>query len=262
MQKPNSADARTIAAIGCEGLTISVPGRTLVEDLQFQLPTGSWLAVLGQNGSGKTRTLMTLAGLLEPAKGRITLLADTDATSMARRVTLVTQEQDDAFGNSVWNNVLLGRYPHLRLWQQPGPDDRALAAHAVEAMDLSHLKDHDVRLLSGGERQRVAIAQAMVQSTPVLLLDEPTSQLDPAHARAVLDVLAGLCESGTTIVSALHDLNVAYRRASHVLLLAGNGQWCFGDTDTMMTEASLSSLYGVSIVSIERDGQRYFVMDQ
>lgn len=250
-------------ALSCHEVTVEVPGRTLVKGLTLDLPVGSWLAVLGKNGAGKTLTLETLCGLRPCISGDIRLgqlkARDASSATLARQVTMVTQAQDDAFENSVIENVVLGRYPHLNAWARPTATDYALAESALAALELAPFAARDIRSLSGGERQRAAIAQALVQDTPVLLLDEPISQLDPAHQQATLELFRQRVLQGRTLVTTLHDINAALQFASHALLLFGDGNWAFGETQSMLTEDSLSTLYDVPVMAIEANQTRYFV---
>ncbi|MFK8052234.1 MAG: ABC transporter ATP-binding protein [Woeseiaceae bacterium] len=253
---------RTIAA-ACHDLSIEVPGRELVRQLSFELPDQAWMAVLGKNGVGKTLTLETLSGLRSIEKGGVVIggasLPSLTAKERARAVTLVTQSQDDAFENSVRENVSMGRYPHRSFWQQNDTSDTALIEASLNALQLDDLQARDVRSLSGGERQRTALAQALVQQTPLLLLDEPFSQLDPSHALSMLDLLEQHRNDGMTIIMSAHDVNIARSYASHILLLFGDGRWQFGPTESLLTEQALSDLYGVPMVEIVSQGVRYFV---
>ncbi|MEM7765550.1 MAG: ABC transporter ATP-binding protein [Pseudomonadota bacterium] len=251
------------AALSCVDLSIAIAERTLVAKLSLTLPQASWLAVLGKNGAGKSLTLATLAGLLPATPASIQLqqreLHTMTAGERARSVTLVTQTQDDAFENSVWENVLLGRYPHLGKFERPGDNDHALAAFVLSELGMDGFEAREVRTLSGGERQRIAIAQSLVQQTPLLLLDEPVSQLDPNHARLVLALLAERQRTGQTIVSSLHDVNAAARYATHVLLLYGDGRWAFDEAGQLLTTHHLSELYGTPFKQVGEDSQRLFV---
>ncbi|MEL7298172.1 MAG: ABC transporter ATP-binding protein [Pseudomonadota bacterium] len=256
---PSAVDA----ALSCVDLSIAIAEHTLVAELSLTLPQASWLVVLGKNGAGKSLTLATLAGLLPAIPASIRLqqreLHAMTAGERARSVALVTQTQDDAFENAVWENVLLGRYPHLGKFERPSDEDHALAAMVLTELGMGGFEKRDVRTLSGGERQRIAIAQALVQQTPLLLLDEPVSQLDPKHARLVLALLAKQRQSGQTIVSSLHDVNAAARYATHVLLLYGDGRWAFDEADKLLTTDHLAELYGTPFSQVGVDHQRLFV---
>lgn len=249
----------------CDNITVAVDGRVLVSDLNLHIQPGDWVAVLGKNGSGKTLTLHTLAGLRAPHTGLISLF-DSDiraysSEARARAVTLVTQQQDDAFAASVHDNVLLGRYPHLGRWRRESASDHALALANLKTVALDDIATQDVTTLSGGERQRAAIAQALTQDPPLLLLDEPVSHLDPAHAAQIMALLASKVASGYALVSSLHDVNVACQHATHVLLLYGNGDWCYGPTQQMLSADVLGRLYGIPMLELSARGQRVFVPD-
>ncbi len=262
MSETPSQDANPLT---CENLSIEAGGAVLVRNLNLSLNRGDWLAVLGKNGSGKTLTLHTLCGLRKPAAGNVTLFGrpihQANGSVDATHITLVTQQQDDAFASGVADNVLLGRYPHLGRWRRESESDRQLALDSLSKVALESFAARDITTLSGGERQRAAIAQALTQDTPLLLLDEPLSQLDPAHAQGVVELMSRRATDGYTLVSSLHDVNIACQYASHVLLLYGNGDWCCGPTNDMLTTDVLSGLYGVAMIELSARGQRVFVPD-
>ena len=167
------------SAFACCGLTVTVPGRTLVEDLQLSVDGGDFLAVLGQNGAGKSLTLLTLAGLREFDQGEILLLGESLETSrrqdIARALALLPQYTEDVFPTTVLDTALIGRHPHIGRLQWESLEDRNIAQHALQKMDLGSMQDRDVATLSGGERRRLAIAQTLTQTPAVYLLDEPTN---------------------------------------------------------------------------------------
>lgn len=255
----------TQPTLECHGVSISVGGRPLVADLELRLAAGDWLAVLGRNGVGKTMTLESISGIRRPQSGTVTVLGraiDSEpARSAARRMTLVTQQQNDAFATSVVDNILLGRYPHLGVWHREGADDRRMAMESLAAVGLQGFAERDITTLSGGERQRTAIAQALTQDTPLLLLDEPLSHLDPAHAVAIVRLLTERASRGYTLISSLHDVNVAAQFASHALLLYGDGRWRFGPVAETLDASSLSELYDAPMLAVTGAGRTYFVPD-
>ncbi|MFQ5982265.1 MAG: ABC transporter ATP-binding protein [Woeseiaceae bacterium] len=253
----------TQSALGCRNLTVTVPGRTLVEDLDMQVMSGEFLGVLGQNGAGKSLTLHTLAGLRSAEHGEVTLLGSNLASAkrqdVARNLALLPQYTEDVFPTTVLDTVLIGRHPHVGLLQWESAEDRRIAHDALQQMDLSDMPERDVGTLSGGERRRLAIAQTLTQTPSVYLLDEPTNHLDPQHQLDVLRIFQAQAASGATVVASLHDVNLAARYADKCLLLFGDGRWELGPTDSVLSEERLTELYGTPMEAFGWRDTRLFV---
>ncbi|MEQ9561827.1 MAG: ABC transporter ATP-binding protein, partial [Woeseiaceae bacterium] len=158
------SDSETYA-LCCNGLSVAVPGRTLVADLDLALTPGEFLAVLGQNGSGKTLTLHTLAGLRQATPGSVTLMGNPidsmPRSAIARRLALLPQHTEDIFPSTVLDTVLIGRHPHIERFQWESDEDRRRARSALCDVDMEAFADRDLGTLSGGERRRVSIAQVL-----------------------------------------------------------------------------------------------------
>ena len=244
-------------------LCVEVPGRTLVRDLAIDLLPGSLTAVLGCNGSGKTLTLLTLAGLREPAAGSVLLdgrpLADWTRRDIARRLALLPQDSDDVFPASVLDTALVGRHPHVDRFGWETAADIAAARAALAAVDIATLASRDVLTLSGGERRRVAIAQLLAQAPSVYLLDEPTNHLDPQHQLDTLRLFRRLADDGASVVASLHDVNLAARFADRCLLLHGDGRYESGATAAILDADRLGALYGTAIEVVPWRGRHLFV---
>jgi iron complex transport system ATP-binding protein len=248
--------------IECLNLGVSVPGRKLVENLALALSSGEFLAILGQNGAGKTLTLHTLAGLRAPATGSIRLngvpLSDLSRRQIATGLALVPQDADDVFPATVQETVLVGRHPHIRAFQWESPADHNVARGALACVGLAAFADRDVTSLSGGERRRVAIAQALTQQPGLFLLDEPTNHLDPQHQLQIMRLFAAAAGDGGTVIASLHDVNLAARFATRCLLLHGNGIWELGATAEILNVDGLSNLYRTPMEAVPwRDGQLF-----
>lgn len=251
------------ARLACTGLGVEVAGRTLVRDLTVAIRGGSITSILGCNGAGKTMTLHTLAGLRAPASGAITVdaqdISGVPRRTLARTIGLLTQTTDDPFPSSVLDTVLIGRHPHIGFWQWENDSDRAIARTALAAVGLQEFIERDIATLSGGERRRVAIATILAQNPDVFLLDEPTNHLDPHHQIDVLRLLRTRANAGHAIAMSLHDAGLAARFSDYALLLFGNGEWLAGPTNEVLTEATITRLYGVPVRQIEWESGRTFV---
>jgi iron complex transport system ATP-binding protein len=230
------------------------------------LPGAPWCrASIGlRNRANAGASSAELAGLHQPDGGAVHIggraLAAWPLTDLARERAFLAQSRHDAFAYTVLESVLSARHPYHanRYWE--GSDDHQVALEALASMDVSDLAARDVRTLSGGERQRVAIAALLAQQTPLLLLDEPANALDLAHQVSVMGLLAQLCrEQNRTVVIIGHDLNLASRISTHVLLLMGDGRWHAGTNEQTMQPALLGDYLGHPIEMIEHHGRRIFI---
>jgi iron complex transport system ATP-binding protein len=237
--------------------------RELVRELSVQFTPGEVLAILGRNGSGKTLTLHTLAGLRESTAGAVLLdgapIRELKRRAVALRLGLLPQDLEDGFVTTAIEQVLIGRHPHLALWQWESAEDERLARQALAAVDMGDLAARRTDTLSGGEQRRVAVAALLAQQPMIFLLDEPTNHLDPHHQLAVLALFRELANSGRTVITTLHDPTLAARFADRVLLLFGDGRWVLGPVATTLTAAALSELYLAPMIELDADGRRIFV---
>lgn len=247
----------------CNNIRVEVSGRTLVDALDFEVGRGELLAVLGQNGSGKSLTMHTLAGLRPASQGRVLLdgqdVAVSNRRNIARRLALLPQHIDDIFPATVLDTAMIGRHPHIGRFQWESTDDFNIGRAALASVDLEGLARRDVLTLSGGERRRLAIAQVITQQPDVYLLDEPTNHLDPQHQLDALRLFRERADDGAAVIASLHDVNLAVRYADRCLLLYGDGRWDIGATGDVLDERRLSELYSTAMESVTWRSARLFV---
>ena len=221
-----------------------------LRDISVGIDRGSFTGVIGPNGCGKTTLLKLLAGVHTPDSGSISLdgrpLPTMSKRYVARRIAVVPQETHPAFEYTVLEMALMGRHPHLGLFQLEGPADLAIAGEALAATGTSHLAERSYMSLSGGEKQRVIIASALTQSPEVLLLDEPTASLDLGYQLEVGLLLRRLNrERSATMVMATHDLNLAASLCDTLVLMRNGRVLASGNTADVLTSAMVRQLYDV-----------------
>lgn len=242
---------------------MSVGARRLVAGLSLEFVPGEFVAILGRNGSGKTLTLHTLLGLRKPRGGAVYLdgvaMEGLSRKAVALRLGLLAQDVEESFVTTALEAVLVGRHPHLKLWQWETAADERIAHEALAAVDLEGFAGRRTDTLSGGELRRVAVAALLAQEPAVFLLDEPSNHLDPAHQVGILGLFRELCTGGRTVIATLHDPTVAARYADRVLLLHGDGRWAAGPARELLTAERLSELYLSPMLELEKDGRRVFV---
>ena len=247
----------------CHDLSISIPGRTLVDALSLEARPGEMLAVLGQNGSGKTLTMHTLAGLRHAPAGKVLLHGEDVASSrrqdVARHLALLPQHIDDIFPATVLDTAMIGRHPHIGRFEWESAEDYAIGRAALAAVGLDALAGRDILTLSGGERRRLAIAQVLTQQPDVYLLDEPTNHLDPQHQLDTLRLFRDRADKGATVIASLHDVNLAVRFADRCLLLYGDGRWDLGAREDVLEEGRLTELYATRMEAVDWRTTRLFI---
>jgi len=203
-------------------ITVQLGGRTVVDGANVTLNAGEFVALVGPNGAGKTTLLRALAGLL-PCFGEVMLDGEKSsaltARERARRLAYLPQGHAFSWPLPAGEIVALGRYPHADPFSPVSQRDRTAVAHAMEATGTKDFADRIVTRLSGGERARVALARVLATEAKVLLADEPIISLDPRHQFVVMDVLQQVARSGGAVLTVLHDLALAARYASRVLVL-------------------------------------------
>jgi iron complex transport system ATP-binding protein len=222
----------------------------MLRDINLSVPRGSLTGLLGPNGCGKTTLLKLLSGVLHPEHGTVAFdgraLRQIARRELARHIAVVPQETHPAFDYTAVEMVLMGRHPHLGLFQLEGPHDLAVAYDAMAATGTADMAERSYMTLSGGEKQRVVIAGALAQGPDLLLLDEPTASLDLGYQLEVASLLSRLNrERGVTMVLATHDLNLAAGLCDTLVLLRGGRVLAQGPTREVLTAPMIAQLYDV-----------------
>lgn len=213
---------------------------------------GELMGIIGPNGSGKSTLLKLMAGLLTPCSGQVSL--DGSALSsyrhdfLARKIALVPQSIHLPELFSALEIVLMGRTPHIGLLRYESKHDISIALKAMATTQISHLANNYINQLSGGEKQRVIIARALAQEADILLLDEPTSNLDVNYQVEILNFLCNLCRNEhMTVVTALHDLNLASQYCNRLVMLKEGRIFKQGTPDEIITRELIKEVFGLDV---------------
>lgn len=211
-------------ALQAHGVSVRVHDATLLHDVSLGVPRGRWTCVIGPNGAGKSTLLKALAGLV-PHAGTVRLLGR-PLSSWPRRqracaLVWLGQGETGPDDLTVWDVAMLGRLPHQRWMQVPSAADRTAVEHALRATGAWAWRTRALGQLSGGERQRVLLARALATQAEVLLMDEPLTHLDPPHQADWLALVRALVAQGKTVVSVLHEINMALQADVLVIVAAG-----------------------------------------
>lgn len=222
---------------------------TVFSDVTIDAQSGEVVAIIGPNGAGKSTLVRILAGIEKPRTGTVRLdeveLRALDPRHRARRIGVLLEAPDATFGFTARELVLLGRYPHLGRMGFASDDDLARADDALMALRLEPLADRPYPTLSSGERQRVGLARLVCQAPAVMLLDEPTSRLDPQHALHVAGLLRGAADAGRIVIAVVHDLDLAAKLADRVVVLAEGGVIADGPPGEVLTPALIQRVWHV-----------------
>jgi iron complex transport system ATP-binding protein len=244
-------------------LQVRLGGAAVLRGVSLDLPRG-WTAIVGPNGAGKSTLLHTLAGLLPAAAGEVSLggrgLSEWPVAERARQLAWMSQHNEVQGELTVREVVHLGRLPHLGLFGACGPRDEAVVDECIALTECGAWQHRRLHELSGGERQRALLARALAVQAPVLLLDEPTTHLDPPHQIALVKLLQRLGGSHAThtVVSVLHDVSLALQ-ADHVVVMRAGCVLGQGAHDDPAVHAVMVDVFDGAL-RIERVGARHLAV--
>lgn len=230
-----------MAQLTCNNIAIGYDGKKLMGDISFQVKSGEYLCIVGENGSGKSTLMKTILHLQAPFSGRVITGDGLKSTEIGYLPQQTVVQKD--FPASVQEIVQSGCLNRCGLRPYYNKDEKKIAKDSMEKMNITHLAKRCYRELSGGQQQRVLLARALCATRKILLLDEPVSGLDPKMTKEMYDLIAGLHDSGITIIMISHDIQAAIKYATHILHI---GEPLFFGTK----EEYLSSKIGMQYMKI------------
>ena len=247
--------------ITIKDLTFSYNSHKILDDLNVVVENSEVLSLVGPNGSGKTTLIKCIDRILKP-RGSILLdgleLERMSRQEVARQIGYVPQSSSTPLATTVFDTVLMGRRPHIG-WRVTDSDlDKV--AEVLEKLHLEDLAMRDFAQLSGGQKQKVLIARALAQEPAVLLLDEPTSNLDMRHQLEVMEIVRDLVhEKKIAAVMAIHDLNLASRFSDKLVMLKNGQVYAAGEPKALLNEENIGKVYGIEAMVMNALGRPYIV---
>lgn len=239
-------------SIEVHNLTATYGGTPVLWDIDFELPSGKIIGVIGPNGSGKTTLLKTIMGILEPASGFIKIF-DQDLEKVRERVAYVPQREsvDWDFPASVYDVVMMGRFRKSNLLKRKNKADHEIVMQSIEKVGLTEFKDRQISELSGGQQQRVFIARALAQKADLYLMDEPFVGVDAATESSILSILQEMKKEGKTVLIIHHDLQTVSEYFDYLVLL-NTTLVAKGELNEVLTQENLSNAYGGELTLLSK----------
>lgn len=237
-----------------DNVSATLGGVEVLKGISFSGAPGEFIGLIGPNGAGKSSLMRAILNLI-PSTGRIALdgRANLSASGRARLAAYVAQGRDVAWSLPVEDVVALGRTPHRGQFGRASNADRDAVRRAMQQMDIEAFAGRPATELSGGELARVLVARALAQDSPLLLADEPTAGLDPAHQIALMRLFSGLTGEGRAIIASTHDLGLAARFCTRLILLDAGRIAADGAPAEVLTPDNLDAIYGVKAFFGEAD---------
>jgi len=235
-----------------ENISFSYGREKILKDLSAEIRDGEFLGIIGPNGSGKTTLLKVVTKILKPSSGRILLngedIKKIPAWQYARNVSFLPSGIDISFSYTVEEFVSMGRFPYTGRYGILSEGDRETVREVLEKLEISRYENRKIQELSDGEKQLTFLAQAIVQEPHLLILDEPTSHLDIGHSFRILDIIRSLNRAGITVISVLHDLNLASEYCTGLLMLKDGEIFSRGSAEEVLTYTNIERVYETKVL--------------
>ena len=221
--------------------------KSVLNDISFYAKRGEFIGIIGPNGAGKSTLLKSIRGLKKITSGEVEVnnkrLLVMSEKERAKEIAYMQQEVNKGFGFTAKQIVLAGRYPYLNWWQHESKNDYDIAEKYMKFTGVEHLADKDINYMSGGERQRVLLAKVLAQETDLIFLDEPTASLDLTYQEEIFEQCRQLCQTGKTILIVVHDIKLATKFCSRLLLLKAGNIIADGKPKDVITAENLHRAY-------------------
>ncbi|MGB7068986.1 MAG: ABC transporter ATP-binding protein [Pyrinomonadaceae bacterium] len=250
---------QTVVAVS--GVSVNYDHVNVLHRVSLELRSGEIIVLLGPNGAGKTSLMRAITGLINPSSGKILLnglpIEGFSRREISRSIAVVAQENETKFPITVLEFVLSGRFAHGRAFEWETDEDIRIANDSIDKCDLRNFSHRLMNELSGGERQRVVLARALATEAGVLLLDEPTANLDLGHQALMFGLVRGLArDRGVAAIIITHDLNLASEFADTIVLLCDGRIFAKGSPREVLTEDNVKKVYGVSVLLDENPASK------
>ncbi len=241
-----------------QDLEFSYQSRPIFSDMCLEIPTGKFVSILGPNGSGKSTFLKCVDRILTPSFGQIFIdnedIFSINRMDLAKKVSYVPQSSVRVFPHSVFDVIYMGRRPYLG-WVGSSNDEEYVW-NVINLLGLEEIANHSFNELSGGQQQKVLVARALVQDTDMILLDEPTSNLDIWHQLDIMNIISDLVvKTGITSLMAVHDLNMASKFSDLIILLKDGIVYAIGKPEEVLTNENIAEVYKVDVQIYCKNGE-------
>jgi len=238
--------------IEVDGLSVNYGRKRVLTNIHLELEAGNIYGVIGPNGAGKSTLFKSILGLIAPSSGFLKIF-EKDIKNVRKRIAYVPQkdEIDWQFPATVYDIVLMGRYPFKKVFQRINAADHKIAEDALEKLGISHLKNRQIGALSGGQQQRVFIARALCQRAELLLLDEPFVGIDITTERKIIELLRELASEGKTMLVVHHALSSAPEYFNSIIML-NQRLVAFGPTKEVFNQENISATYGSQLTILQK----------
>jgi iron complex transport system ATP-binding protein len=243
-------------------IRFSIGEQSILNDISAEFEPGKMHGIIGPNGAGKSTLLKNICRIWEPQTGTV-FVNGQDYRRISRKalstvITMVPQNATISFPISVYDVVSMGRHPHLGRFQALTKKDRDIIEKALSITQIYELKDRNMNELSGGEYQLSVMARALATEASVMLLDEPTSDLDIKHALTIMELLCDLRQEGKTILVNIHDLNMAKRYCDTISIIHRGELFFVGTPSEAFSEANIQQVFGVNMREVKDDSRSFF----
>lgn len=238
-------------SVKVENLCFSYGENQVLKNVTFSAEYGEFLSVLGPNGVGKSTLFRCMLGLITPSAGSTSIegenIANMSAAQLARCIAYIPQSHNPVFNFSVFDMVLMGTTAQLGSFSSPGKAQAQMADEALERLGIAHLRDRGYSNISGGERQLTLIARAIAQQAKILVMDEPSANLDFGNKMRVMQTVRTLADEGYTVIQSTHDPDQAFLYSDKILALYGGEVLAWGTPQETVCNSLISTLYGVDV---------------